>query len=66
MVATRAEIGEVVLATVQGSQEPADNRLLTGWRRSAAGEDVLDVLRGERSVRVAEGGRLKIDRAVPG
>ena len=66
MVATRAEIGEVVLATVQGAQEPAGNRLLTGWRRSAAGEDVLDVLRGERSVRVAEGGRLKIDRAVPG
>jgi ribonuclease D len=66
MVATRTEIGEVVLETVQAGTEPAGNRLLSGWRRAAAGAEVLELLRGERSVRVAEGGRLKIDRALPG
>jgi ribonuclease D len=61
MVATRAEIGEVVLETVQGREEPR-NRLLTGWRRAVAGEEMLDLLRGDRALRVGENGHLVVDR----
>ncbi|HZO59575.1 MAG TPA: ribonuclease D [Solirubrobacterales bacterium] len=61
MVATRAEVGEIVLETVQGRPEP-QNRLLTGWRRDIVGEEVLDLLRGERALRVGENGHLVVDR----
>ena len=61
MVATRAEVGEVVLETVHGREEPR-NRLLTGWRRDAVGEEMLDLLRGERSLRVGPNGHLVVDR----
>jgi hypothetical protein len=61
MVATRTEVGEVVLETVQGHEEPR-NRLLTGWRRAVAGEEMLDLLRGDRALRVGENGHLVVDR----
>ena len=61
MVATRPEVGEVVLETVHGREEPR-NRLLTGWRRDAVGEEILDLLRGERSLRVGPNGHLVVDR----
>ena len=62
MVATRAEVGEVVLEIVQGRDEPRDNRLLTGWRRDVVGEEVLDLLRGDRALRVGHNGHLVVDR----
>jgi ribonuclease D len=61
MVATRAEVGEVVLETVQGRAEP-QNRLLSGWRRDIVGEEMLDLLRGDRALRVGENGHLVVDR----
>jgi ribonuclease D len=61
IVATRDEIGEVVLETVQGRPEPP-NRLLSGWRREMVGEEVLELLRGERSLRVGQDGHLVVDR----
>jgi len=60
IVATRDEIGEVVLETVQGRPEPR-NRLLTGWRRETVGAEVLELLRGERSLRVGQDGHLVVD-----
>jgi ribonuclease D len=62
MVANRAEIGEVVLEIVQGGETP-DTRLLSGWRREVAGEEMLELLRGERSLRVGRDGHLVVDRA---
>jgi len=61
IVATRDEIGEVVLETVQSRPEPP-NRLLSGWRREMVGEEVLELLRGERSLRVGQDGHLVVDR----
>lgn len=61
MLATRAEVGEVVLETVQGRAEP-DTRLLKGWRREIVGEEVLDLLRGDRALRVGDRGHLVVDR----
>ena len=62
MVANRAEIGEVVLEIVQGGEAP-DTRLLNGWRREVAGGEILELLRGERSLRVGKDGHLVVDRA---
>ena len=50
-----------MLETVQRRQEPS-NRLLTGWRRVVAGEEMLELLRGERSLRVGPNGHLVVDR----
>ena len=61
MVATRAEIGAVVLEAVQRRPEP-DSRLLTGWRRTTAGEEMLELLRGERALSVGPNGHLVVDR----
>ena len=61
MLASRTEIGEVVLETVQGGNEP-ENRLLSGWRRTLVGDEVLDLLRGDRALRVGADGRLIVDR----
>ena len=62
MIANRAEIGAVVLAAVRDRAEPASSRLLTGWRREVVGEEVLELLRGERSLRVGDDGHLVVDR----
>ncbi len=62
MIANRAEVGEVVLGAVRDRAEPAANRLLTGWRREVVGEEVLELLRGERSLRVGHDGHLVVDR----
>jgi hypothetical protein len=35
-------------------------RTLTGWRRELVGEELLALLRGERTVAVAGDGRLSI------
>lgn len=61
MVANRAEIGEVVLEVVRDRTEPA-NRLLSGWRREIVGEEVLELLRGDRALRVGSDGHLVVDR----
>jgi ribonuclease D len=62
IVANRAEIGEVVLEVVPGGEAP-DTRLLNGWRREVAGGEILELLRGERSLRVGKDGHLVVDRA---
>lgn len=61
MIANRAEVGEVVLQAVRHGTE-ASNRLLTGWRRDVVGEEVLELLRGDRSLRVGPDGHLVVVR----
>jgi ribonuclease D len=67
VLATRAELNRVVAATRRGDPEP-DVRILTGWRRQVAGDDLLALLRGERDLAVDEQGRLavRMDGAGPG
>ena len=62
MVATRAEIGEVVLETVQGragTGQPAAERMAA---RTTAGEEMLELLRGDRALSVGPNGHLVVDR----
>lgn len=58
LIAARAELLEVVTSVLAG-QDPPAVPLLDGWRRELVGAEVLELLRGRRSVTVGEGGRLR-------
>lgn len=57
LVASRAELEQIVIAARRGDPEP-DVRALTGWRRELVGAELADVLAGRRAVAIREG---KID-----
>lgn len=59
LVATRADLGRIVVAVRRSAPEPAV-RTLQGWRRSLVGEELLALLQGERSLHVGPGGRVGI------
>jgi ribonuclease D len=65
LVAARAELLEVVTAELAGRAEPAVP-LLEGWRRDLVGEEVLELLRGRRSVTVGEQGMVRSLPVQPG
>ena len=56
LLGTRGDLEELARMLLAGELDREDGvPLLTGWRRTAAGDDVLKVLRGEAAVRVASG-----------
>ena len=59
IVATQADLGRLVASVRRGEPEP-DVRTLEGWRRDLVGAELLEVLRGRRTVSVGDGGRLRI------
>jgi ribonuclease D len=65
LVAARAELLEVVTCELAGREEPPVP-LLEGWRRDLVGEEVLELLRGRRSVTVAEHGLVRSLPVEPG
>ncbi|MFI5008687.1 MAG: ribonuclease D [Solirubrobacterales bacterium] len=54
LVAARADLQAIVTAWRSGGQE-ADVRTLRGWRRELVGGELLELLRGEVSLSVADG-----------
>jgi ribonuclease D len=58
LIAARADLAAIV-CTRSGRREP-DVRTLTGWRRELVGQELLALLRGERTIAVAGDGRLSI------
>jgi ribonuclease D len=62
LIAARAELLTVVTAVLAGREEP-DVRMLSGWRRELVGEELLELLRGRRSVTVDRSGRLRSEPA---
>jgi ribonuclease D len=60
LLAARADLQRVVTSVRLGGPEP-DVRTLQGWRREVVGEELLELLRGRRSLRV-RAGRLSVDR----
>jgi ribonuclease D len=60
LLAARADLQRVVTSVRLGGPEP-DVRTLQGWRREVVGEELLELLRGRRSLRVSAG-RLSVDR----
>ncbi|MGA2471071.1 MAG: HRDC domain-containing protein [Solirubrobacteraceae bacterium] len=59
LLAARADLAAVVSSVRLDKPDP-DVRTLTGWRRELVGEELLAMLRGDRTVRVGVNGRLQI------
>jgi ribonuclease D len=62
LVAARADIERIVRAERAGADEP-DVRTLKGWRRELVGAELLELLRGRRSLRLGYDRRVAVDRA---
>ena len=58
LIAARAELLEVVTSVLAGREEPPVP-VLTGWRRDLVGAELLELLRGRRSLTVGEQGLLR-------
>jgi ribonuclease D len=59
LLATRAELQRVV-AAVRDGRSPEDARLLQGWRGELAGAELVELLRGRRTLSVGTERRLRI------
>lgn len=62
LIAARADLASIVVRARLGRAAP-DVRTLNGWRRELVGEELLALLRGERSLRVGAQGALEISDA---
>ena len=61
LIASRADLSRIVVAARQGRPEP-EVRTLQGWRRELVGEELDGLLRGDLSLAVGEGRRLRVTR----
>jgi ribonuclease D len=59
LIASRSDLTRVVVAARQGRPEP-EVRTLQGWRRELVGEELDRLLRGDLSLAVGEGRRLRV------
>ena len=59
LIAARADLSAIVCGARSGHREP-DVRTLRGWRRELVGDELLALLRGERTIAVAGDGQLEI------
>jgi ribonuclease D len=59
LLATRSDLQAVVSAVRSGSPDP-DVRTLRGWRRAVVGDELLALLRGQRSLRIDDQLRVVI------
>jgi len=58
LIAARAELLQVVVSVLAGEEEPRVP-LLAGWRRELVGDELLELLRGRRSLTVEQSGLLR-------
>lgn len=65
LVATRADLGEIVAAARRRRDEP-EVRTLRGWRRDLVGAELLELLSGGVTLSVDEAGGLAIRDGRPG
>jgi ribonuclease D len=59
LIAARADLTPIVVSVRRGT-DPPPVRTLQGWRRELVGEELLALLRGERTLSVASG-RVSVD-----
>ena len=59
LIAARADLQRVVTALRADAPE-ADVRTLQGWRRAVVGDELLELLRGRRALRVGAGRRIEV------
>jgi ribonuclease D len=60
LIAARADLQKIVTSVRNGEPQP-DVRTLQGWRREVVGDELLELLAGNRTLRVGPGHRLRID-----
>jgi ribonuclease D len=60
LIAARADLAPIVVATRRGKPEP-DVRTLRGWRRELVGAELLELLAGRRRLGVGPNGRVQVD-----
>jgi ribonuclease D len=65
LVASRADLQAIVTAAREGRPEP-DVRTLRGWRRDLAGEELLELLAGQRSLAVEPRRGVRVSDAPSG
>jgi ribonuclease D len=59
LIAARADLQRIVTAVREGDAEP-DVRTLQGWRRKVVGSELLELLSGNRTLRVGPDHRVEI------
>jgi ribonuclease D len=59
LIAARADLAPIVVAARRGDPEP-DVRTLRGWRRELVGDELLELLRGGRTLGVGARGRIQV------
>jgi ribonuclease D len=59
LIAARADLQRIVTAVREGDAEP-DVRTLQGWRREVVGSELLELLSGNRTLRVGPAHRVEI------
>jgi ribonuclease D len=64
LIASRAELEQIVSA-VRRSEPPPTVRTLEGWRSELVGEDLRDLLAGQRALGVGRDGRLALRTGRP-
>jgi ribonuclease D len=60
LIAARADLAPIVVTARRGQEEP-DVRTLRGWRRELVGEELLELLGGQRRLSVGPGGRIIVE-----
>jgi ribonuclease D len=60
LIASRADLTEIVVAQRENREPPREVRTLTGWRRDLVGSELLELLDGHHSLAVDERGRLSV------
>jgi ribonuclease D len=64
LIAARADLAPIVVAARRGGPEP-DVRTLRGWRRELVGDELLELLRGGRTLGVGSRGRIEVSGGEP-
>jgi ribonuclease D len=60
LIASRADLTEIVVARREKRDTPGEVRTLTGWRRDLVGAELLELLDGHHALAVDENGRLSV------
>jgi ribonuclease D len=60
LIASRADLTEIVVAQREERETPNGVRTLTGWRRDLVGAELLELLDGHHALAVDETGRLSV------
>ncbi|MEA2443804.1 MAG: ribonuclease [Thermoleophilales bacterium] len=60
LIASRADLTEIVVAQREERETPHEVRTLTGWRRDLVGAELLELLDGHHAIAIDEDGRLRV------